>query len=129
VSRNKTPQITLDGLVNTLGLSVHLGVIGGAHAKLRAHGTEDALPEFAGEHWVMVQHQGLGHAMEAIDRIHKKISHLARRVWVSERTKVSVLGKFVDNDQDAVELTGLWQPIDKIHSCHLPWARWNGQRL
>jgi hypothetical protein len=50
VSRNETPQITLDGLVNTLGLPVRLGMIGSAHAQLRARGMEDALPELAGEH-------------------------------------------------------------------------------
>jgi hypothetical protein len=50
VSRNETPQITLDGLVNDLCLPVRLGMIGSAHAQLRAHGTKDALQELAGEH-------------------------------------------------------------------------------
>jgi hypothetical protein len=67
--------------------------------------------------------------VEAIDRIHKQLSNLARGVGMTEWHKMRVLSEFVHNHEDAIESIGNQQSIDEIHRGNFPRARRNWKRL
>jgi hypothetical protein len=55
VSADKTTNVTLDGLVDSLSLAVRLGVVSCAHAQLGASGFENSLPELTRKNWVTIR--------------------------------------------------------------------------
>jgi hypothetical protein len=60
VCTDKATKVTLQGLVDSLCLSVNFWVICSAHAQLGAGSSENGLPKMAREHWVTIRDKELG---------------------------------------------------------------------
>lgn len=67
--------------------------------------------------------------MKPIDLIHIKQCDLGRSVRVSQGQQVSKLGKLIHDDQDAIDVSRLRQPVNKIHVDQLPSLLRHRQRL
>ena len=98
--RGKTPQISLQTLIDDFSLTISLGMIGGVEMQLGALESEQFLPKIAGESWISIINNRMKHAMKLEDMIHENLSHSGCGKWVLKSTKMIILGKTIHDHHD-----------------------------
>jgi hypothetical protein len=125
----KAPEIGLQGLIDALGSTIRLRVIGRAQTQLSIGQAEEFSPEGACEHAITIRDDGLWHAMELEDIVKEETRHAGRSVWMGERNKVCIPGKFVDDYQYTIISARFRKSFDEIHRHNFPGVVWYRQGL
>jgi hypothetical protein len=73
--KGKTPQVSIQTLIDDFSLTISLGMIGSFEMKLGALDSEQFWPKIAGECWISIRNNRMRHAMNLEDMIHEKLSH------------------------------------------------------
>jgi hypothetical protein len=106
--RCETYQICFQTLVGNFSLTIHLGMIDRVEMQLGSLELEQFFPKVAGESWIMVGDNRVGHDMDFEDIIHENLSHHGCGEQVLEGTKVSIFGKANDDNHDERFIARFW---------------------
>jgi hypothetical protein len=73
--------------------------------ELSTSGAENRLPESACKNGITIRNQGSWHAMQTVHIINEQLRNLSSGVGMLQGNEMSKLREFINNDQQAVELS------------------------
>lgn len=79
---SETPEESFNTLIDVLGLTVSLRVIGGAQSQFSVSIFKQFLPGMTREHRVSVRDNDFGKPMDSVDLMHVYLSYFCCCVWV-----------------------------------------------
>jgi hypothetical protein len=91
--------------------------------------TKEIPPHMTGEHRISITDYGIGKPMETNDVMEESMSDGRRRIRVTQRNEMSILGESVDHSKDDALAMNFGKHLDEIHGNISPNARWHRQWL
>ena len=109
------PEITIYHLVDHLGFPVVLWMECRTQAQFYARHLKKIAPDMTSEHRVTVAGDRRGKPVEADDTVEEGPGHGRRRVGMTERDEVSILGEAVDHRENDRLAAHLGEALDEVH--------------
>jgi hypothetical protein len=106
VFTDKATEITLNRLIDALGLPIGLGMVTRAHLELGASCTKHRLPKLTGKDWVSIRNQGERQTMQTKDVVNKNFGNFVGSKGVADGQEMCIFGQLIHNHKNAIELPG-----------------------